>query len=111
MAFKHHLAGQDSRTTGEKLSKATQYATLAHLKRVFQWLAGQSGYKSRVRYSDADYFNLADKDARIATARRARPAPTLEQVQHVVRLMPAANDIERRDCAFDCLRFADRRAR
>lgn len=99
VAFKHHLAGQDSRTTGEKLSKATQYATLAHLKRFFQWLAGQPGYKSSLRYSDADYFNLPDKDARIATARRERPAPTLEQVQHVIHLMPMDNDIERRDRA------------
>lgn len=76
VAFKHHLAAQDSQATGEKLSKATQYATLSHLKRFFQWLAGQSGYKSSVTYSDADYFNLPDKESRIATARRQRPVPT-----------------------------------
>src|SRR5437763_1433561 len=63
VAFKHHLAGQDSQATGDKLSKATQYATLSHLKRFFQWLAGQPGYKSTVQYSDADYFNLPDKES------------------------------------------------
>lgn len=99
VAFKHHLAAQDSQATGEKLSKATQYATLSHLKRFFQWLAGQAGYKSTVRYSDADYFNLPEKDSRIATARRERPAPTLEQVRHVISQMPAANDIEKRNRA------------
>ncbi len=99
VAFKHHLASQDSQVTGEKLSKATQYSTLSHLKRFFQWLSGQPGYKSRVRYSDADYFNLPEKEARVATARRPRPAPTLEQVQHVIRLMPHKTEIEARNRA------------
>ena len=35
----------------------------------------------------------------MATARRERPAPTLEQVRHVIALMPACTDIERRDRA------------
>jgi site-specific recombinase XerD len=99
VAFKHHLAAQDNQKTGEKLSKATQYSTLSHLKRFFQWLAGQPGYKSRVSYSDADYFNLPDKESRIATARRLRPAPTLEQIHHVLSKMPRTTDIEKRDRA------------
>ncbi|MDP2323806.1 MAG: tyrosine-type recombinase/integrase, partial [Gammaproteobacteria bacterium] len=99
VAFKHHLADQDSQATGEKLSKATQYGTLSHLRRFFQWLAGQPGYKSTVQYSDADYFNLPDKESRVATARRERPAPTLEQVRHVIDRMPTGDDIERRNRA------------
>ena len=70
IAFKKHLAEQKGQQSGEKLSKATLHATLAQLKRFFQWLAWQPGYKSRLQYSDADYFNLSDKDTRIATARR-----------------------------------------
>jgi hypothetical protein len=70
IAFKKRLAAQDSKVSGVKLSKATLYATLSNLKRFFQWLASQPGYKSRLRYSDADYFNLSDKETRIATARR-----------------------------------------
>jgi integrase len=99
VAFKHYLAGQDSQATGEKLSKATQYATLMHLKRFFQWLAGQPGYKSSLRYSDADYFNLPDKESRVATARRQRPVPTLEQIWHVVSVMPKSTDVEMRNRA------------
>ena len=99
VAFKKHLADQDSRATGGKLSKATLNATLAHLKRFFQWLAGQPGYKSRLQYCDAEYFNLSEKDTRVATARRERPAPTLEQVTHAIASMPSNTDIERRDRA------------
>jgi len=58
---------------GEKLSKATLHATLSHLKRFFQWLAGQPG-TSPLRYCDADYFNLSEKDTRVATARRENPS-------------------------------------
>ncbi|MEX2165142.1 MAG: tyrosine-type recombinase/integrase [Sulfuricaulis sp.] len=99
VAFKKHLAEQRGQQSGEKLSKATLHATLAHLKRFFQWLAGQPGYKSRLQYSDADYFNLSDKDMRVATAHREQSAPTLEQVKHVINTMPANTDIERRNRA------------
>ncbi|MSQ74110.1 MAG: site-specific integrase [Betaproteobacteria bacterium] len=99
IAFKKHLAEQTGLRSGERLSKATLHATLANLKRFFQWLAGQPGYKSRFSYSDADYFNLSDKDTRVATARREQHAPTLEQVKHVIAQMPATTEIERRNRA------------
>ncbi len=79
-AFKRHLAEQTGKRSGEKLSKATLHATLTQLKSFFFWLAGQPGYRARFQYSDADYFNLSEKDARVATAQRERKAPTLEQV-------------------------------
>lgn len=99
VGFKHKLTTLDSETTGRKLSKATLHGTLSHLKRFFQWLAGQPGYKSRFTYSDADYFNVSEKDARIATARRHRPAPTLEQVRHLIAKMPAGTELEQRNRA------------
>jgi len=99
VAFKNYLAEQCGQRTGEKLSKATLNATLANLKRFFQWLAGQPGFKSRFQYSDADYFNLSDNDMRVATAKREQRAPTLEQVKHVIALMPAKTEIEQRNRA------------
>jgi integrase len=99
IGFKKHLAEQKGQSSGKKLSKATLYATLTDLKRFFQWLAGQPGYKSRLQYSDAEYFNLSDKDTRIATAQREQKAPTLEQIKHVITTMPANTEIERRNRA------------
>jgi integrase/recombinase XerC len=99
IAFKNFLAEQNNQKTGEKLSKSTLHSTLANLKKFFQWLSGQSGYKSRFHYCDAEYFNISDKDMRIATARREQKAPTLEQVKHVVSTMPMGTEIERRNCA------------
>jgi integrase len=99
IAFKKHLAEQTGQRSGERLSKATLHATLANLKRFFQWLAGQPGYKSRFSYSDADYFNLSEKDTRVATAQREQRAPTLEQIKHVIAHMPVTTEIERRNRA------------
>ena len=99
IAFKKHLAEQKGQQSGEKLSKATLHATLTQLKRFFQWLAWQPGYKSRVQYADAEYFNLSDKDMRVATAQREQKVPTLEQIKHVINTMPADTDIECRNRA------------
>jgi hypothetical protein len=70
VAFKRHLAEPRGQQSGEKLSKAALLAALTQLKRFFQWLAWQPGYKSRVQYADAEYFNLSDKDTRIASLPR-----------------------------------------
>jgi integrase len=99
IAFKRHLAEQKGLQSGKKLSKATLHATLTQLKRFFQWLAWQPGYKSRIQYSDAEYFNLSDKDTRIATAKRHQKAPTMEQIKHVISTMPTETEIERRNHA------------
>ena len=98
-AFKPYLAAQLNHRTGKPLSKSTVYATLTHLKRFFRWLADQPGYRSRVRYADAEYFNPSEKDARVATARRPPRAPTLDQVKRVVARMPSGTAVERRNRA------------
>ena len=63
------------------------------------WLAGQPGYKSKISYSDSDYFNLSEKETRIANARREKPVPTIDQIKHTVEQMGTSNDIELRDRA------------
>jgi len=99
IAFKKHLTEQVNKQTGKKLSKATLHSTFANLKKFFEWLAREPGYKSRFQYSDAEYFNISNKDMRIATARRGKTAPTIEQIKHVIQLMPEHTDIERRNKA------------
>ena len=85
--------------TSEPLSAATHYSTLSNLKAFFKWLADKPGYKSRISHADAEYFNLSEKETRIATAHRERQAPTIEQILHVLESMPAQSDIERRNRA------------
>ena len=99
IAFKKHLAGQKAQRTGKNLSKATLHATLTQLKQFFQWLSREAGYKTRIQYSDAEYFNLSLNDTHIATARREKKWPTMEQIKRALDAMPADTDIERRNRA------------
>jgi integrase len=97
--FKRVLVEPTNSATGAGLAKATIYSRLMAVKAFFVWLAGQPGSKSRLTYSDMDYFNPSNHDGRIARATRERPAPTLEQISHTLSAMPAESDIERRDRA------------
>lgn len=97
--FKSFLAKAENGPSGDGLSKATLHATLRALRAFFRWLAGQPGYRSRLTYADADYFNLTDNDTRIATARRDAPVPTMEQIGAVLDVMPANTPIEKRNRA------------
>ncbi len=99
VGFKRYLTKQKSLQTGEALSKSTIHSTLRHLKSFFQWLAMQNGYKSKVGYSDAEYFNPSEKDIRIATAQRERPIPTLEQIKHTIQFMPKETVLDQRNRA------------
>jgi integrase len=53
----------------------------------------------RIQYSDADFFNLSAKDTRVATARREKKVPTMQQIRHVINSMPFSTEIERRNRA------------
>src|SRR5580704_2870954 len=99
VAFRRQLSETDSSETGKPLSKATVLQTLNALRAFFLWLAGQPGYRSRISYSDADYFRLSEKDTRITKAGRERPVPTLEQIRGVLAVMPHATEIDRRNRA------------
>jgi len=99
IAFKKYLTSQDNQKTGEKLAKGTIHSTLRHIKTFFQWLSMQSGYKSRLTYSDMEYFNLAENDVRVATARREKRVPTLEQIDTVIDSLRYETAIERRNRA------------
>jgi integrase len=99
VAFKQKLDKQLALRTGKPLSRATVHSTLSALRAFFLWLAGQPGYKSRLSYADADYFNLAEKDVRIAKAGRQKSFPSLDQVHHVIANMPNGTPIEKRNRA------------
>jgi len=99
VAFKRRLGDSINARSREKLSKATVQSTLRDLKAFFEWLAREPGFRSHLDYADADYFNLSEKDASIARARREKAVPTLDQVRHVLATMPVATVLERRDRA------------
>ena len=99
VAFKTTLSEQTNVRSAERLSWSTVQATVRELRAFFLWLAGQPGYKTRIRYGDADYFNLSEKELSIARAKREKRVPTLEQMHHILSMMPSGTDQERRSRA------------
>lgn len=97
--FKRDLDEHMAAATGKPLSAATKVSRLRAVKAFFVWLAGQPGYRGKLKYSDMEYFNAPAGDARIASATRFQRIPTLEQVRHVLSSMPVATAINRRDRA------------
>jgi integrase len=98
-AFKANLAEQRNARNGKPLAASTINSTLGALKAFFVWLADQPEYRSRIRYCDAEYFNPPDNLARVATARRPKKYPTLDEIRNALGAMPSATEIERRDRA------------
>lgn len=96
--FKALLAEQINPATGKPLAKATIHARLMALKAFFQWLCREPGYR-KISHGDAEYFNPSANDGRIASAIREKPAPSLEQIRHVLATMPSGTDIEKRNRA------------
>ncbi|WP_126176981.1 tyrosine-type recombinase/integrase [Tsuneonella rigui] len=99
IAFKRRLGEALNAATGDRLSKATVASILRDLKAFFEWLSREPGYRSKLHFSDADYFSPSAKDAAIARAPREKAVPTVEQVQRVLETMPAGTVLERRDRA------------
>jgi integrase len=99
VAFKRALDAERNERTGMPISASTKRQVLHDLKGFFHWLADQPGFKKRVTHSMADYFNADNRT--MALANQARPVayPSLQQVEHVLRAMPASTPIEKRDRA------------
>lgn len=99
IAFKSHLRQMVNARTRKPLSLANIDGTTVAVKDFFIWLSDQPGYKRAIKRTDADYFNLKDKERRVAHAERDASFPTLAQCDHAFRLMPETSVIERRNKA------------
>jgi integrase/recombinase XerC len=84
---------------GQPLSHATIDATLALVRKFFHWLAGQTGFKRVLSYSDTHYFKNNRKSARIAHTANEKQCPSPEAAIHAFQAMPCATEFDRRDKA------------
>jgi integrase len=91
--------GEEIGASGKPLSVATIASTLKHLRNFFLWLSREPGFRAALNANDANYFTPSEQDMRVATARREKRVATLEEINHVLALMPAETAIERRNRA------------
>ncbi|PHQ81724.1 MAG: hypothetical protein COB65_09905 [Thalassobium sp.] len=92
--FKIGLAKALNPRTKKPLSHATVDATLALVRDFFIWLSSQSGYRSKLSYSDTAYFRNNRKSARIAHTQRDVPHPSMEAAFKAFAAMPNVTDAQ-----------------
>lgn len=97
ISFKVLMSQLRGVSSGEPLSKSTIFSTLRAVEAFFRWLAQQRGYRNRIDPNDVEYFTYSKKDARIATARRERHAPSLDEVNALLAGMPTDSEIQHRN--------------
>lgn len=97
--FRTYLENTKTQRTKRALSHSTIDATLRMVKTFIIWLSEQPGYKSRISYIDAEYFNNNRKNARIAHTQRHKPYPSIAQCKRAFEAMPEANETQMRDKA------------
>lgn len=98
VGFKKNFAQSISKTKQSPISKSTLLSTMCHLKEFFGWIAYQQGYK-KIDMGDVEYFNLSEKDTRIAKSASRKKAPTIDQIRKVIFSIPTENEIKRRNQA------------
>jgi len=98
-AFKSDLLSKSrSRSVGSN-RRTTIHSKLMRLEGFFRWLAEQPGYRKAFTIGDTKYFKMPRRDRQIVSDQEPKPAPTLQQMQKVVRTMPASTDVELRNRA------------
>lgn len=99
LKFRRELASATNAETGRPLSISTVRSRLMAVKWFFKWLADQPGYKSRIRHSDCEFFNLTANETRAAAAHRESIPPTIDQIRLAIESAPSQTPVERRDRA------------
>jgi integrase len=104
-SFKRNLSSQQNQLNGSKLSASSINGSLREISAFLNWLADQSGYKSKITRSDIAYLS---PDRKSDTARRTtcwKPHPSPAQVCKVLAKMPCNSVLQRRDRAWVAFLF------
>lgn len=84
---------------GKPLSLVTYHAYLRHLRKFFNWLVREPGYKSRIKPNAVDFLKVTEKEERMATQSAPRNYPSLEYVRKLVDSITIRHEIDLRDRA------------
>ncbi len=96
--FKEVLA-ESTGTTGKTLSISTRSNHMRHVRSFVRWLADKPGYKSRIGWSDAKYYQLSRKEERVANEHRDPEYPLPKHALTAFRAMLDETELQRRDRA------------
>lgn len=97
--FRDHLTNHVTGKTGKPIAPVSRVNIQVVVRAFIHWLADQSGFKSKITHSFAEYFGPLKKELRVAHSGRLKPAATPEQAAHAFKQMPTSTVFDRRDRA------------
>lgn len=98
-AYRQRFSVRKNAKTGAPLSKSTIVSTLSSVRRFFEWLSREPGFRSRIKPSHIEFLRPSLKDARIASAKIEAAWPTIAQAEAAFVNMPVTTLRQRRDKA------------
>lgn len=98
-AFTDWLASRPAKTKSGKIALVTQSNYLRRVKKFFEWLAEQPGYKSKILKPELDFLRLSKQDAQIARSGTTKKMPTFEDIKKVIEGIDDKSEIDMRDRA------------
>lgn len=102
-SFVEWLNSRPSKTKTRKLALVTQDNYLRRVKKFFEWLSQQKGYKNKISKLDTEWLRLSKADASIARMGTRRKEPTLEEIKTIIQNIKGNSEVEMRDRALVCL--------
>ncbi len=99
------LSTRSAKTKTGKLALVTQSNYLRHIRKFFEWLSDQPGYRSKILKSEVSFLRLSKKDASIARQGTTKQMPTFEQGQKLIQSIVIRNELDQRDRALISLIF------
>lgn len=97
--FKSHLRAYVSPKTKQLLSPSMIVKTLHVVQAFLLWLAGQKGYRSKLKPAEIEYLNPTAAEEQIAQTQTLVQKPTLDELYTALRAMPFETIEQRRDRA------------
>ncbi len=97
---------KETKTKAGTLTLSTQYNYVRRIKKFFNWLTEQPGYRNKTFRNDIEFLRLSNTDVRIATSGTTKPMPNLEDVKKIITNIVIKDEIDMRDRAmisFACI--------
>lgn len=101
--FKKWLKNKENK--GRSLAFNSYRTYLIHLKRFFEWLLTQSGYKSKINAANVEYLKINRRESRIAAQKHIRKFPLIDYITSLANSIEGKTDVELRDRALISFTF------
>ena len=90
---------------GKSIAFNSYRAYLIHLRKFFEWLITQPGYRSKITADSLEYLRITKKESRIVAQQPLRKFPYKEYIVNLAKSIEGQSEVERRNKALISFTF------